>query len=389
MRHWIFFWVLLLSFAHQAISQIPQLTGKSQISVLTCAKGDDLITSFGHTAIRVQDSTLGIDVVYNYGTFDFNRPNFYLNFVKGRLIYSLSRSRFDRFLFAYEMERRWVKEQILDLDLHEKNKLFAFLENNYLPQNRDYLYDPLLNNCSSMVGDILKQQFGDAIVFDGSYLDKQYSFRELVRQNLATNSWSSFGIDVAFGSVVDRKATVKEHTFLPSYAMQQLTNTTKNGKPLVQRERTILDYDEFDVDNFFPLSPLFWFTLLFLFTATITYLDHKHGSRSRWLDFSLFLVTGFIGLVLALIWFGADHTSTPKNFNLLWAFPFNFAIAFIYIFQSKLPDWFSKYLKVLLGLLALTVLVWIFNIQSFSPLLILILLTLAVRYVFLLKFLRV
>nr|WP_299174362.1 DUF4105 domain-containing protein [uncultured Allomuricauda sp.] len=389
MRYRIFFCVLLFAFAQQAISQTPQLSEKSQISFLTCAKGDDLITSFGHSAFRVQDSTLGIDVVYNYGTFDFNRPNFILNFVKGRLIYSLSRSRFDRFLFAYEMERRWVKEQILNLNLEEKNKLFAFLEHNYLPQNRDYLYDPLLNNCSSIAGDILKQQFGDEIVFDGSYLDKQYTFRELVRQNLKTNSWSSFGIDVAFGSVVDRKATVKEHTFLPYYAMRQLNHTTKNGKPLVQRERTILDYEEFDVNSFFPLSPLFWFILLFLFTATITYLDYKHGSRSRWLDFTLFFITGFIGFVLALIWFGADHTSTPNNFNLLWAFPFNFVIAFIYIFQSKLPDWFTKYLWIAIGLLLLTLIVWIFNIQSFSPLLILLLLTLALRYVFLLKFAKV
>lgn len=389
MRYRVFFCVLLLAFAQQAISQTPQLSEKSQISFLTCAKGDDLITSFGHSAFRVQDSTLGIDVVYNYGTFDFNRPNFILNFVKGRLIYSLSRSRFDRFLFTYEMERRWVKEQILNLNLEEKNKLFAFLEHNYLPQNRDYLYDPLLNNCSSIAGDILKQQFGDEIVFDGSYLDKQYTFRELVRQNLKTNSWSSFGIDVAFGSVVDRKATVKEHTFLPYYAMRQLNHTTKNGKPLVQRERTILDYEEFDVNSFFPLSPLFWFTLLFLFTATITYLDYKHGSRSRWLDFSLFFITGFIGVVLALIWFGADHTSTPNNFNLLWAFPFNFVIAFIYIFQNKLPDWFTKYLWIAIGLLLLTLIVWIFNIQSFSPLLILLLLTLAFRYVFLLKFAKV
>ncbi len=389
MKHWIFFWTLLLSFAHNATSQIPQLSEKSQISVLTCATGDNLLTAFGHSSFRVQDSTLGIDVVYNYGTYDFNRPNFILNFVKGRLIYSLSRSRFDRFLFSYELERRWVKEQILDLNLEEKNKLFQFLENNYLPQNRDYLYDPLLNNCSTIIGDILKQEFGDEIVFDGSHLAKQYTFRQLVRQNLDDNSWSSFGINVAFGSVVDRKATVKEHMFLPYYAMEQLNNTTKNGKPLVLRQRTILDYDQAKVNSFFLLSPLFWFISLFLFTATITFLDYKHGSRSKWLDFSLFLVTGFIGLVLFLIWFAADHTSTPNNFNLLWALPFNFVIAFIYLFYSKLPDWFSKYLRFALGLLGLVLLVWAFNLQQFSPLLILLLLTLGIRYVFLLKFVKV
>ncbi|WP_420602379.1 DUF4105 domain-containing protein [Flagellimonas sp.] len=389
MKHWVFFLVLFFFLGHNAFSQIPQLTEKSQISVLTCAKGDDLVTAFGHTAFRVQDSTLGIDVVYNYGTYDFNKPNFILNFVKGRLIYSLSRSRFDRFLFAYEMERRWMKEQILDLNLQEKNELFQFLENNYLPQNRDYLYDPLLNNCSSIVGDILQQQYGDEITFDGSHLEKQYTFRELVRQNLSDNSWSSFGINVAFGSVVDRKATVQEHMFLPYYAMEQVNNTTKNGKPLVLRERTVLNYDEPNLNGFFPLSPLFWFIALLLFTSTITYLDYKHGSRSKWLDFSLFFITGFIGLVLALIWFGADHTSTPKNFNLLWAFPLNIIIAFIYIFHSKLPKWFFKYLRFALGLLGLVLVVWVFKVQVFSPLLILLLLTLAIRYVFLLKFAKV
>ncbi|MEX0312718.1 MAG: hypothetical protein AB3N18_00960, partial [Allomuricauda sp.] len=117
--------------------------------------------------------------------------------------------------------------------------------------------------------------------------------------------------------------------------------------------------------------------------------DYRHGSRSKWLDFSLFFITGLIGLVLALIWFAADHTSTPKNFNLLWAFPFNLIIAFIYLINSKLPDWFSKYLWFVLGLLGLVLIVWIFKIQLFSPLLILLLLTLAIRYVFLLKFAKV
>ncbi len=390
MRYWIFFLVLFFSSGTTLFSQeVPMLTEKSKISLLTCAAGDELYYAFGHSAFRVQDSVLGIDVVYNYGTFDFNRPNFYLNFVKGRLIYSLSRRSFDRFLFEYELEKRWVREQILNLSLDEKNRLFAFFETNYLPENRDYLYDPLLNNCSSITGDILKQQFGDAIVFDGSYLEKQFTFRQLVRQHLNINSWAAFGIDVAFGSVVDRKATVQEHMFLPYYAMRQMENTTKNEKPLIERERVVLDYEEHQNNGFFPLSPLFWFTLLFLFTAIVTYFDYKHHGRSRWLDFSLFLVTGLIGLFLLFLWLATDHTSTPYNFNVFWAFPLNAGIAFLFIFQDKLPEWLPKYLWTVLGLMGLMVLLWVFKVQIFSPVLIPLLLILAVRYVFLLKFARV
>ncbi|MCL6265307.1 DUF4105 domain-containing protein [Flagellimonas myxillae] len=382
----LFLLVLLLLFGGRLCSQTPSLSEKSQISLLTCSPGEELYSLFGHTAFRVQDSVLGIDVVYNYGTFDFNRPNFYGNFVKGRLIFWLSRSSFDRFLFEYELEKRWVREQILDLTLAEKNQLLNFFETNYLPENRDYLYDPLLNNCSSITGTILKDQFGDAIEFDGSYLDQQYTFRQLVRQNLNVNSWACFGIDVAFGSVVDRKATVQEHMFLPDYAMRQLRNTTKDGKPLVKRERNVLDYAEITQTGFFPLSPMFWFILFLLFTAIVTFLDNKHGTRSRWLDFSLFTLTGLIGIFLLILWVATDHTSTPWNFNILWALPANLGVAYIFAFPQHLPSWFSKYLWVALGFLALMILLWIIKVQIFSPVLIPLLLTLAIRYGYLLKF---
>jgi len=380
------FFTILLLLGVRALAQAPQLSERSQISLLTCAAGDELYYAFGHSSFRVQDSVLGIDVVYNYGTFDFNRPNFYLNFVKGKLIYSLSRRSFDDFLFEYEMEKRWVKEQILDLTLEQRNQLLAFFENNYLPQNRDYLYDPLLNNCSSITGDILKDQFGDAVVFDGSYLDQQYTFRQLVRQFMDVNSWSMFGIDLAFGSVVDRKATVQEHMFLPYYAMEQIRHTSLNGKPLLKRERSVLDYAEHTQQRFFPLTPLFWFVLLLAFTALITYFDHKHQTRSRWLDFTLFFISGLVGTFLLVLWLATDHTSTPKNFNVLWAFPLNAIVAFIFAFQDKLPAWSPKYLWTLLALIGLTLVLWIFKVQIFSPVLIPLFLTLAIRYGYLIRY---
>ncbi|MHA7864449.1 lipoprotein N-acyltransferase Lnb domain-containing protein [Flagellimonas marinaquae] len=378
--------VFFFALGNFLFSQTPTLTENAKVSVITCASGDALYSAFGHTAFRVQDTALGIDVVYNYGTFDFNQPNFYLNFTKGKMIYSLSRRSFEGFLYEYELEKRWVKEQILDLTVAQRNQLLLFFEENYLPENRDYLYDPLLNNCSSITGDILKEQFGEAIVFDGSHLEKQYTFRQLVRQFMPVNTWSMFGIDLAFGSPVDRKATVQEHMFLPYYAMEQLRNTTFNGKPLVKRERTILDYNEHLQRGFFPLSPLFWFILLLAFTGTITYFDFKHKARSRWLDFSLLFLTGLTGTFLFLLWVATDHTSTPYNYNILWAFPVNLVIAFPFLFQDKVPVWAPKYFGVTLGLMGIMLLLWALKVQIFSPVLIPLLLTLAIRYGYMIKY---
>lgn len=378
--------VFFFALGNFLFSQTPTLTENAKVSVITCASGDALYSAFGHTAFRVQDTALGIDVVYNYGTFDFNQPNFYLNFTKGKMIYSLSRRSFEGFLYEYELEKRWVKEQILDLTVAQRNQLLLFFEENYLPENRDYLYDPLLNNCSSITGDILKEQFGEAIVFDGSHLEKQYTFRRLVRQFMPVNTWSMFGIDLAFGSPVDRKATVQEHMFLPYYAMEQLRNTTFNGKPLVKRERTILDYNEHLQRGFFPLSPLFWFILLLAFTGTITYFDFKHKARSRWLDFSLLFLTGLTGTFLFLLWVATDHTSTPYNYNILWAFPVNLVIAFPFLFKDKVPVWAPKYFGVTLGLMGIMLLLWALKVQIFSPVLIPLLLTLAIRYGYMIKY---
>lgn len=378
--------ILCLLFGKLAFSQLPGLSDRSQVSMLTCARGEALYSSFGHTAFRVQDPALDLDVVYNYGTFDSSKPNFYLNFVKGKMIYSLSRSHFNDFLFEYELEKRWVKEQLLDLDQGERNQMLAFFEENYRPMNREYAYDPLLNNCSTIAGTILKEQFGESIVFEDSHLERRYTFRELVRQFLPANSWSMLGIDLAFGSVVDRKASLQEHMFLPYYAMEQLRNTRLDGRPLLKRERTVLDYGEHVQQGLFPLSPLFWMVVLLAFTMAITYFDHTHKTRSRWLDFGLMFGSGFIGCFLLLLWLGTQHTSTPWNFNVLWAFPMNVVVAFVLAFQDRLPPWTPRYLWTALGAMALGLLLWGFGVQAFSPVLIPLMAALCIRYGYLIKY---
>ncbi|MDT0606951.1 DUF4105 domain-containing protein [Croceitalea rosinachiae] len=378
--------IIFLAHTFQMLhAKIPTLSEKAQISVLTCSSGDELFSSFGHTAFRVQDPVLGIDIVYNYGTFDFNKPNFYLNFAKGKLIYSLSRKSFEAFLYDYQLEKRWIKEQLLDLNQEQTNQLLKFFEENYKPENRDYPYDPLFNNCSTITGDILEQQLGKSIKFNGSHLKELLTFRQLVHQHIKTNKWGTFGIDLAFGGITDREATVRQHMFLPYYAMHQLNNTTYNGKPILSRERTISNYPEKSDQSTFMLSPLFWFSLLLAFVIAITYLDKKHHGRSRFLDFVLFFISGLAGLFILLLWLATNHVVTQLNFNFLWLLPFNLIVSFYLLSKKKLPNWLSKYLWVALGLIIIMLVIWIFRIQVLSWLNLILMLVLTIRYLFLLK----
>ena len=53
----------------------------TKISLITIGPGKDLYSKFGHSAIRLSDPSNRIDLTYNYGTFDFDTPNFYPKFV--------------------------------------------------------------------------------------------------------------------------------------------------------------------------------------------------------------------------------------------------------------------------------------------------------------------
>ena len=385
-RRSLFFLSLLV--ATTISSQEKELSPLSKMSLLTVGIADELHSKFGHTAIRIQDPTDSMDIVFGYGGFDFNDPLFYSKFTTGKLDYSMSGSRYNNFLASYKIENRWVSEQELNLTLAQRNTLFRFLKNNYKEENRYYKYDFLFDNCATKVPEVFKETFGDDIIFDLDYLKNKSTFRQLIHETLETNSWTAFGIDLALGSVIDREATTWEHQFLPLYVKEQFEHVQLNGQKLVSKEKLVLKNNPVAPKSNFLLSPLFWFIILAIVVLTITYFDFKKEKRSRWLDFLLFFSTGIAGLIICFLWFGTNHTSTKINFNMLWAFPINVIVAFILLKKDTTASWITKYFWFLLGVNILAILLWLLKIQVFSPLIILILIALITRYLFLIKHLR-
>ena len=117
-----------------------QDTSHLRISLLTCSPGEELYSTFGHSGLRVTDTTTHTDVVFNYGTFDYYDPGFYSKFVKGKLEYYLEADAFRDFVYAYQMDGRTVVEQELDLTAGEKIRLYHALRENAKPENKYYRY---------------------------------------------------------------------------------------------------------------------------------------------------------------------------------------------------------------------------------------------------------
>ena len=76
------------------------LRAEGKFSLLTCAPGEKIYELFGHTAIRYVEGD-SIDLVFNYGMFDFNSPNFIYRFVKGETDYELGIDVYRSFEYSY------------------------------------------------------------------------------------------------------------------------------------------------------------------------------------------------------------------------------------------------------------------------------------------------
>jgi hypothetical protein len=363
-----------------------QLTPKSKISVLTIGPGESLNDAFGHSAFRIEDRSRGIDVVYGYGEYDFDAPNFYLKFAQGKLNYLISKNKFSDFYSHYMRYNRTIKEQVLNLSSEEKQRLFGYLETNYKPENRKYLYDFFFDNCATRIRDVVQTTTNNNITYASPKTFKPTTFRDLIHQHVGLNSWGSFGIDIALGSVIDKKATAYEHMFLPKYIHAFFDSAKINSsKKLVSSSSTIFQNKKTVSSSNLLFSPLMILGLLSLTILFITYKDYKKNTRNKWLDIILFGTTGIIGVVLLLLWFATDHSATAQNYNVLWAVPLNI-IVIGQLFKKTVRNWFKSYLKFLIIMLCLLTLHWTIGVQIFTVGIVPLIIALIIRYIYLITY---
>ena len=374
---------LFISFGY---SQYKQLSPTATISIITYGPGEQLYEKFGHSSIRVTDRKNNIDLNYNYGIFDFDAPNFYLKFIKGFMNYKLVKYPFYYALKSARKDKRWMKEQVLNLTDTEKNAFYTYLENNVLPENASYFYDPYFDNCATKPRDILKSILGNKLQIPQDTISHKKTLRELMNHEIHWNTWGSFGINIALGRL-DEASTTESAMYLPDYVFKAFKASTiidgQTTKPLIKKTKTLLDYKESAIKSD-TTSPLLITVIIAILGVSITVFDFKRKKRTKWFDFTLFLATGLVGALIVFLWFFTNHSTAPNNLNFLWAFAPNIFIAFK-LAQKNPPKWISKYLVLVLILMLCIPILWLFRIQLFSICLIPIHVLLVIRYFFLQK----
>ncbi|ODS84443.1 MAG: hypothetical protein ABS46_03435 [Cytophagaceae bacterium SCN 52-12] len=359
---------------HRAAAQLPDST--TQVSLITVGPGDDLYSSFGHSLFWFSDPAKGLDASYNYGSFTFQTENFYLKFLRGTLPYKIDKAPLDAQVYYWQHENRSVVQQVLNLSAAQKQKLYALLEENYRPENREYRYRFFYDNCATRLQDMLLAACGDSIIYEG-YTHETRTFREWIDKYAHRQKpWADFGMDLAIGKTADKTATPMQATFLPdnlhdAFAGARVIAGGKPG-PLVAADRVIYSATPRPAPGF--LTPMLFFWALALLTGLFTLWQLRSHRINFAFDKILFTACALAGTVLLLLWFGTDHEDTVLNWDILWASPILFIIA-AGLSRKKKKPWVS----VLLIVYALLLLAGTINLDKHNQVLIPVLLVLIMR----------
>jgi Domain of unknown function (DUF4105) len=320
-----------------------------QISLLSCSPGEELYSTFGHSAFRVRDYKSKRDLVFNYGTFNFREKNFYLKFMQGKLKYLLSVETYEDFVYSYALENRTVYEQRFNLSTDQKSQLYRDLMNNAQPANRAYKYDFFWDNCSTRIRDKLDHAFNQSIVYP---VRKGITFRDYLHRYLVYHPWSKFGIDLILGLPTDAIAHTREAMFLPLEMMQVYDSASINNVPT--NSRSLVIQSAVDQPTLKPWMTPFFASVILLTLILFGRFVFINSLTSKIIFNILMVLTGVGGVIIFFLWFISEHTTTDNNLHLIWANPLLLLYPFRKnIWSQPVLTWLSR---VYIGLLSFLIL---------------------------------
>lgn len=314
----LFSLLLLLSFTIGFSQNVP-LSKYAKISVITCGLGNETYSYFGHTAIRVADPINNLDVVYNYGAFDFRTPNFVAKFAKGDLQYFVVAHSFAEFINDYTNEKRSVFEQELLISPELKQKLFDKLNAVLFSNERYYTYKFIDKNCTSMVVDVVNSTLGGNVIIKKKDTDKTY--RSILFPYFDGHFYDQLGTSIIFGTKVDQLGT---KIFLPFELKNSLEDTAFQGHLLAAQSKTLLSFEK--------ETPSSWWNNIYTYLIILAFVVLVHN---KVVDKIYLLILSLMGIFFVSVGFYSFHQELAMNYNVLLFSPLLLILIFFSVAKNK------------------------------------------------------
>lgn len=315
------FFTLLLIGSMSSFGQNGILSQNASVSIITCDTGNESYSLFGHTAIRITDLEKNLDVVFNYGAFDFKTPNFVAKFAKGDLQYFAVANAFSDFINQYTYEKRSVFEQELNIPLVKKQKLLDNLTTTLSSSESYYTYKFIDKNCTSMVVDILNKTLGTNVIVKKT--DKDKSYRSILYPYFDASFYEKLGTSIIFGKKVDEYGT---RIFLPLELHKSLKLIQYQNHPLCKESKTVLEFKK--------ETPSSWWDNLYTYVFLLAFIVLVNKKS---IDILYLFTMGLLGLFFGFMGFYSFHEELAFNYNILLFNPLLFLL--LYFYYAKNNKW--------------------------------------------------
>lgn len=305
------------------VTQVPGVPDDgAEAWLVTFSPGEVYFERFGHNAIWLREPALGLDHTFNFGFFDFEQEDFFLRFMRGRMLYfSVAQQAAAEFEF-YRQENRGIRGQKLNLTPAQYQRLRDYLLNEIQPENRNYRYDYYLNNCSTRIRDALDIALDGELYARTGQAPANLNFRDQTRRLTQMQFWYYLGLEIALGFPVDRAVTRWDEMFIPMVLADEIAAmsvaTTGSGSPLLAFD-SMLFTSSLPEATATPSDIWHRYLALGLLLTAVAWLSGKFmppvwlaGLCRAWV-----LINTTMGLILAALWLLTDHEASNNNANLL------------------------------------------------------------------------
>jgi len=303
-----------------APAQLPENEeSQPEVWLLTYGPGEVYWQRFGHNAIWIVDHSGGLNHTFNFGFFDFTQQGFLKNFIFGRLNYFAAARPAKVELSEYVDADRSVRAQRINIDAARIGLLSDFLITEISDENREYLYDYYLHNCSTRVRDAIDLVLNGALKEEFDQSPASLNYRDHTRRLTQMDPIYYLGLQAGLGSPVDQPVSRWDEMFIPGVLADALTEAIDpyTGQPVVTQE-VMLHVSSMESPPALP--DVVWYRYLagavaiLLIGVALSFIPRV---TARQLATSWLLTGGFLGLVLAFLWLGTDHWVSALNLNLL------------------------------------------------------------------------
>ncbi|MFK7873764.1 MAG: DUF4105 domain-containing protein [Oligoflexales bacterium] len=356
-----FLWFVFFSTALYVEPTYGRNPATTDYYLITAGPSAGLHTQGGHALLRAHDLSTGEDVVYNWGTFDFDAPNFEWKFYQGSLLYRMMVLPTRRWL-ASDMRRnpRYTLQDKLNLTTRQKTKLEAILQWWNQPENNQYHYHIWANNCSTKIRDILDKilQGQMHVKFENKIIHQ--TFRHLWQQTFA--HWSSivFSVNLTLNAKADLPISEWDRMFIPEYMRLSLSEMLAvddeghlTSEPFLLPPTVLLADQPPQLQPYKPWE--FWISAIWAFLSTLCgiVIFKKWNLIRRLLlpvtAISWAIPSSVVGslLILNSLFTSREYLFFPATLWLFWPIDFLFLLAVPAWLKGQLPNHNRGYGKLL------------------------------------------